>query len=169
MKSNVGCFLNCEHEVFKSEKMYADDARKTNHRLHKDMIIIADHLFTIEKRAQERTVLTAMLDKLCSYAHNQLPGGYYWEPDPHILSKLDPSNDICQSALGLNEYLTTTVRNLHPSCSEQHGAGQKNKTMKWLNTLPEDCQSSVATLAMEVLLANSKLENKKAVLNDSKL
>ena len=38
--------------------------------------------------------------KLSSYAQNQLPGGKYWEPEPHIakiLKSLKPNNDVCES------------------------------------------------------------------------
>ncbi len=58
-----------------------------------------------------------MKDKLCSYAADQLPGGCYWEPEDKegevILSELRPSNDVCESILGLNDYLTTAIPNLH--------------------------------------------------------
>ena len=57
-----------------------------------------------------------MKDKLCNYAHSMLPGGKYWEADPAIeavLRQLKPSNDLCESILGLNDYLTTAIPNLH--------------------------------------------------------
>ena len=47
-----------------------------------------------------------MLEKLSSYARNQLPGGIYWEPEQSIkdvLGQLKPSNDVCESVLGLND------------------------------------------------------------------
>ena len=50
-----------------------------------------------------------MRRKLCTYAHTQLPGGKYWEPDPAleaVVKSLKPSNDLCESILGLNDYLT---------------------------------------------------------------
>ena len=49
-----------------------------------------------------------MKKKLLSYAQNQLPGGKYWDPDENvkaILKSLKPNNDICESILGLNDYL----------------------------------------------------------------
>ena len=57
-----------------------------------------------------------MKEKLCTYARNQLPGGKYWDPDVSIrkvLVELKPSNDLCESILGLNDYLTTSIPNLH--------------------------------------------------------
>ena len=57
---------------------------------------------------------SAMKIKLCHYAQAMLPGGRYWEPDPDVeavLHQLRPSNDLCESILGSNDYLTTA--NLH--------------------------------------------------------
>ena len=57
-----------------------------------------------------------MREKLCTYACNQLPGGKYWDPEPDVrmeLTKLKPTNDLCESILGLNDYLTTAIPNLH--------------------------------------------------------
>ena len=54
-----------------------------------------------------------MREKLCTYAQSQLPGGIYWEPElsvKEVLSELKPSNDLC---LGLNDYLTSAIPNLH--------------------------------------------------------
>ena len=39
-----------------------------------------------------------------------------WEPDEQVqdvLRELKPSNDACESILGLNDYLTTAIPNLH--------------------------------------------------------
>ena len=57
-----------------------------------------------------------MKEKLSSYAQYQLPGCCYWEPDEQVqdnLHELKPSNDVCESMLGLNDYLTTAIPNLH--------------------------------------------------------
>ena len=57
-----------------------------------------------------------MREKLCSYAKDQLPGGQYWDADrsvKDVLCQLTPSNDVCESILGLNDYLTTAIPNLH--------------------------------------------------------
>ena len=57
-----------------------------------------------------------MKEKLDSYAVDQLPGGRYWNPDKQVrdtLYKFPPSNDVCESILGFNDYLTTVVPNLH--------------------------------------------------------
>ena len=57
-----------------------------------------------------------MKEKLLTYARNQLPDGIYWDPEPEIkaiLKTLKPNNDICESLLGLNDYLTTAIPNMH--------------------------------------------------------
>ena len=56
------------------------------------------------------------MEKLSSYGQDQLPRGCYWEPDQQvwdILHELKPSNDVCESILGLNDYLTTAIPKLH--------------------------------------------------------
>ena len=38
----------------------------------------------------------------------------YWDPEPEtkeILRKLEPNNDLCESILGLNDYLFTAIPN----------------------------------------------------------
>ena len=57
-----------------------------------------------------------MKEKFLSYAQTQLPGGKYWEPDQSvktILKSLKPNNDVCESILGLNDYLSTAIPNMH--------------------------------------------------------
>ena len=57
-----------------------------------------------------------MEKKLFTYVHHQLPGGIYWDPEPNIkaiLNKLEPSNDMCESILGLNDYLSMAIPNMH--------------------------------------------------------
>ena len=57
----------------------------------------------------------SMANKLITYAKDQLPDGRYWDPEPEtkeILSQLEPNNDLCESILGLNDYLFTTIPNM---------------------------------------------------------
>lgn len=121
VKTNADCILDQTRRVFKSENRLYENS-KTNHRLRACMSTITDHLFTIpesEMCALKEAVIigvSAMLDKLCSYAQNQLPGGIYWEPEQSIkdvLSRLKPTNDVTESVLGLNDSLTSAIPNLH--------------------------------------------------------
>ena len=54
-----------------------------------------------------------MREKLCTYAQDYLPGGTYWSPEPElkkVLTELKPSNDLCESILGVNDYLSTAIQ-----------------------------------------------------------
>ena len=76
-----------------------------------------------------------MREKLSTYAEDQLPGGCYWEPNEElqkILLEIKPSNDACESILGLNDYLTTAISNLHQRARSNH-SNEKSKTLKWLS------------------------------------
>ena len=80
----------------------------------------------------------------------QLPGGIYWDPQPHIkviLSEISPSNDVCESILGLNDYLSTAIPIMHQQTRSNLTQIKKNKTMEWLQTLPLQKQDKVLELA----------------------
>ena len=98
---------------------------------------VYEHLF--ERDGSEECALypvvvvgaTAMQQKLCSYAWKQLPGGIYWDPEPsvrEILAQLKPTNDVVESTLGLNDYLTTAVPNLHQMARSNLVEVKKNKS-----------------------------------------
>ena len=93
---------------------------------------------------------TAMKEKLVLYASSQLPGGEYWDPDPdikNVLSNIKPTNDLCESILGLNDYLTTAIPNMKQLTRSTMVAVKKNKTMKWLQTLPDAQQDDLTLFA----------------------
>ena len=74
---------------------------------------------------------------------NQLPGGRYWEPEvsvKKVLAELKPSNDLCESILGVNDYLTTAIPNLHQMARPNFVQVKKNQTMKWLNEVTHEEQ-----------------------------
>lgn len=59
-----------------------------------------------------------MKAKLSVYAQDQIPGGVYIGnlTNMHvqdILRELKPSNDACESILGLNDYLSIAIPKLH--------------------------------------------------------
>ena len=95
-----------------------------NHRLHTSYKVVEEKIFSAEDKTDKSLLYpllasgaTSMKKKLSSYAQNQLPGGKYWEPTDQdvkaILKSLKPNNDICESILGLNDYLSTAIPNLH--------------------------------------------------------
>lgn len=96
--------------------------------------------------------VTSMKEKLCTYASDQLPGGRYWNPEKEvkdILCQLQPSNDVCESVLGLNDYLTTALPNLHQMSRSNLVQLKKNKTMTWLSQLPSEKQTAVIDMAIK--------------------
>ena len=79
-----------------------------------------------------------MKPKLLAYAANQLPGGKYWEPEPQVemvLRQLRPNNDLCESILGLNNYLVTVLPNMTQQTRSNLIQVKKNKTIGWLENL----------------------------------
>ena len=109
-------------EVFKSEPGLYGHNKKTNHRLHPKYKPVEERIFTRDEF--DETLLfpllvagaSTMKEKLSTYAEKQLPGGKYWEPEPDIkaiLCALKPNNDVCESILGLNDYLSTAIPNMH--------------------------------------------------------
>ena len=148
-----------DYVVFRSEKELYGDNKRINHRLHLTSQAVYEKLF--EENEQELDMLYPMLvagaarmrEKLCTYAQDHLPGGKYWNPDDpdvkKVLSELKPSNDFCESMLGLNDYLTTAIPNLHPMARSNLVELKKNKSMRWLNELTDDQQGKVMDLAIE--------------------
>ena len=130
---------------------------KCNHRLHNQYEHIEQQVFTAEESDSSllypllATEAIAMKEKLSKYAHSILPGGKYWESDPDteaILKQLKPNNDLCESILGLNDYLTTAVPNLHQLSRSNLIEVKKNKTMEWFQLLSKEQQHSIVKLAV---------------------
>jgi hypothetical protein len=144
------------YHVFRSEERIYGSNSKVNHRLNSQAVY--EKLFdSIGSEVGDLTALlikgaSKMKEKLSSYAQDQLPGGCYWEPDKQvqdILCELRPSNDVCESILGLNDYLTTAIPNLHQMARSNLVQVKKNKTLKWLSDLPGDEQSAIVDLAVK--------------------
>ena len=136
--------LNPHYKVFPSEAKLYTDSKKTNHRKHRDSIIIYEHL--LGHNEWDESILLpriaaaamAMKDKLTDYKKDQLPGGKYWAPDNsirEILKQLKPHNDICESLLGLNDWITSPLVNAKQHTKSALIEGKCNKTMAWLETV----------------------------------
>ena len=170
------------YHVFRSEdKLYGDD-KEVNHRIHCKSISVYDHLFTPDKSNEINLYslvsagAASMKKKLCVYAQNQLPGGIYWDPEPNVeavLKELKPSNDLCESILGLNDYLSTAIPNLHQMARSNLIEIKKNKSMKWLQQLPSEQKDKVLDLAVkrrrEVLRERKEEDQKRAEQRRDKL
>ena len=77
----------------------------------------------------------------------------YWDPVEQevkkVLAELKPSSDLCESILGLINYLTTAIPNLHQMACSKLVELKKNKTMQWLHDLPHEQLLKVIDLAVE--------------------
>ena len=148
--------LDPRYQVFRSETRLYDLQSQSNHRLQSAGIY--QKLF--EEAKTDNEILTSLLvkgassmkEKLQSYAKDQLPGGRYWDPDENVkrvLCQLRPSNDVCESILGLNDYLTTAIPNLHQMSRSNLVQVKRNKTLKWLADLPDEEQQAVVKMAVK--------------------
>ena len=157
IQRNPAVIFNRQYHVFQSEERLYSDDKKVNHRHHTKSKCLYDHLFA--SKESEDIILSLvvkgavkMKEKLCTYAKNYLPGGRYWEPDPDekkVLTQIKPSNDLCESILGLNDYLTTALPNLHQVCRSNLVSAKKNKAIEWLDDLTDEQQLNVIELAVE--------------------
>ena len=152
--------MNRDYVVFKSElaTLYGKN-EKINHCCHKKSLAVHKKLFEVQHNGAEALYhllvagATKMKEKLCTYAQNQLPGGRYWNPDDAIkkqLTGLKPSNDLCESILGLNDYLTTKISNLNQRSISNLVELKKNHSIMWLNTLTDTKQAEMINLAADL-------------------
>ena len=65
-----------------------------------------------------------------------------------LIMQLKPSNDFCESMLGLNDFLTTTVPNFTREL-RSNLVQVKKPTLRWLSTLPEDDQTAIVDMAVQ--------------------
>ena len=117
------------------------------HFLYPAALNFLNHLRTVKTQNRlEQSVLSNLQDKvmkLSDYKKYQLPGGNYWIPtaeEKEILQKLAPNNDVCESVLGLNDWITTHTPNL---CQ----VTKSTLTMTWLDSLTEDKRSTIVNIA----------------------
>ena len=167
--------LDSQYQVFRSERrLYGDDAR-VNHRLHEKLKPAYKCLMRSETWDQELLYplivsgAAAMETKLCEYAKDYLPGGLYWNPNPHvreIMTKLKPTNDLCESLLGLSDYLSSAIPNTHQLTRSNMIQVKKNKTIQWLQDLSSTEQDKVVELAVRRRAEVSK-ESKEEDLKNS--
>ena len=55
---------------------------------------------------------------------------------------------LCESILGMNDYITTALPNLHQLTRSNLVQAKKNKTIKWLDNLTDAEQGKVIELAV---------------------
>ena len=150
--------MDKEFKVFPSEERLYGIEKKINHRLHPMYKPVEQRLFEQDEwdASLLYPLLTAgiaqMKEKLGTYAQNQLSGGKYWAPEPAIeaiLREIKPNNDLCESILGLNDYLATAIPNMHQMSRSNLIQAKKNKTMQWFHKLSQDQKSTIVELAIK--------------------
>lgn len=65
------------------------------------------------------------------------------------MHNIKPSNDVCKSILGHNDYVTTADPNLHQITCSNLVQVKRNETLKWLSSLLDDEQSGIVDLAVK--------------------
>lgn len=93
-----------------------------------------------------------MSSKISDYKKDQLPGGKYWNPtkeQEEVLKQLLPNNDICESILGLNDWLSIQRPNFCQKTKSTLVEVKKKKTMTWLDNLAEEKRGAIINLAQK--------------------
>lgn len=175
LRTEIENYTERTHQVFHSEQRLYGNCKDVNHRLHKKSQPVHRRLLTSDEWDENLLYplvisgAAAMEEKLCDYTSSYLPSGIYWEPEPkvkEILSELKPSNDLCESLLGLNDYLSRALPNMHQM--SQSNLIQVNKTVDWLQKQPSTEQERVIDLAvrrrMEVSKESKQEDEKNSVL-----
>ena len=70
------------------------------------------------------------------------------------LQKLKPSNDLCESILCLNDYLTTAFPNMLQVTRSNLIEIKKNNTIKWYDSLPHEQKDKIRVKVMEEYRCN---------------
>ena len=141
------------------ELLHYGDETKLNHRIRDRTLHVNECVFHQDDSDQTLLFPIASCGAACmetkllsTYAKTQLPGGIYWDPSPEvsdILKDVEPSNDISESVLDLNDYLNTAIPNLDQRARSNLVEMKKNKTISWLDELPAPDQENVLATAVQ--------------------
>ena len=117
--------------VFPSEPRLYGDCPTTNHRLHKNYMQVCTYLYKKDDTLDEQYLFPLvqsaakhMADKIKYYKPDQLPGGKFWDPPEavrDICKNLVPTNDFCESILGLNDWLQKKYSKFYTENCFSHG------------------------------------------------
>ena len=91
-----------------------------------------------------------MANKTRLYKADQLPGGKLWEPsesEKEVLCDIDPTNDVAESVLGLNDWLQKTTANLSQRSVTNMVEVMKNGTMPWFARQAKEFKDNIFKLA----------------------
>ena len=147
-------------QVYKIKCRLYDAESKLNHQIKPKNLFVYQRLFiadptndtlVLEKLAKGAA---SMRNKLKVYAKDYLPSGRYWSPPEHvanILREIKPTNDICESILGLNDWLQTAMPNVCQLTKRNLIEAKKNKTIEWFdnNIIPSKKQDEIVHMAVK--------------------
>ena len=169
--------MNRNFKVFVSEKRLDGNDKNVNHHLHASYEVVEEKIFSEDET--DKCLLypllgsgaTSMKEKLSSYAQTQLPGGKYWEPDQDVKAILKSYNDICESILGLNNYLSTALPNMHQMTKSNLVQVKKTRQYNGLIHCPvsnkvelaRKCRVQVGKACKEAEFERSKLRREKII------
>ena len=149
--------LDPEHCVFASESLLYSSDPKFNHRLHKKYLVVRQSLYTHDEFDDEvldmvKTAAISMADKIQAYKSDHLPGGELWNPSEKVKSllfNLEPTNDMCESILGLNDWLQKSTQNLSQRTVTTMVEVMRNATMPWFLKQEKAVKDDIITLARQ--------------------
>ena len=156
--------------MFTSEPRLYGENKLVNHRQHIDYVPVRENLYTNDDFDEEITFpliqssAAEMAQKLKTYKADQLPGGRFWSPSTRVremLMDLEPTNDACESILGLNDWLQKITPNMAQRTVLAMVQTKKNATMPWLMAQSNESQTKVINLARERAASVQKIEKQK--------
>lgn len=131
--------LDPDKNVFASEgRLYND--KDFNHREHAKYTVVRKRLYMHDDHDETYTfplvqrAAQYITEKLRSYKADQLPGGKLWSPSETVktvLAEVEPTNDLCESILGLNDWLQKVTPNFTQRTVSGMVEVLRNSTMPW--------------------------------------
>ncbi len=91
-----------------------------------------------------------MAEKTRSYKSDQLPGGKLWTPSAVMkkaLADIDPTNDLCESIIGLNDWLQKGTPNFSQRTVSTMVEVLRNSTMPWFLRQDKEMRDKITNLA----------------------
>ena len=145
--------MDAQCKIFPSENRLYGDETLVNHCLHsqdvKKRLFTPDEWDTRLVYPSMYTGVASMEDYWSVMLKIVLLVEYTDSKTKAILGELSPSNDLHESILGLNDYLTTAMPSMHQMTRSNLIEVKKNKTIQWINHLPEDQFKTVVNYAIQ--------------------
>ena len=147
--------LDPDQKVFTSKPRLYGENKLVNHRQHN--VPVREKLYTNDDCDEEITFpliqssAAEMAQKLKTYKADH-PGGRFWSPSTRMremLMDLEPTNDACESILGLNDWLQKITPNMAQTTVSAMVQTKKNATMPWLMAQSNESQTKVINLTRE--------------------